>query len=201
MRSRLLVALLGSAAICTPAQAKTYKWVDDRGVTHYDETIPPEYASKDRKTLNKSGVVVRSEDVLTPEERRAKESEAARNKAGLDEQRDQKRHDQSLVSTYSSVEEIELSRQRNIQQLETRISNIQARIKITSNKLDGLAADFDAQKKAGQKIPDALYADLTETQNQLNRQKLDLEYYTAEKQKVDARFEADKARFRELTGK
>lgn len=201
MKSRLLLALLVGAAICAPALARTYKWVDDQGVTHYGETIPPEYADKDRKTLNKSGAVVRNEDVLTAEERRVKEAQAAKNRAEGEAARDQKRHDKSLTSTYSSVDEIELSRQRNIQQLEARIGGIQAKIKITSAKLDALAADFEAHKKAGRKIPDALYDDLSETQNQLNRQKLDLDKYTTEKQAVDARFEADKARFRELTGK
>ncbi|MDD2721161.1 MAG: DUF4124 domain-containing protein [Gallionella sp.] len=201
MKFNLLIALLSIAAICPSASAKTYKWVDDHGVTHIEQTIPPEYANKDRKTLNKSGTVVRSEDVLTAEERRAKESEAAKSKAESDAVRDQKRHDKSLISTYSSIDEIELSRQRNIQQLETRIAGIQAKLKITSAKLAGLAADFESRKKAGQKIPGSLYDDLSETQNQLNRLKLDLDKYNAEKQQVDARFEADKVRYRELTGK
>jgi hypothetical protein len=32
----------GSAA--TWADGQTYKWVDDQGVTHYGDTIPPQYS-------------------------------------------------------------------------------------------------------------------------------------------------------------
>lgn len=201
MKTKLLIALLAGIAICAPASAKTYKWVDDQGVTHYGETIPPEYANKDRKTLNKSGAVVRSVDVLTPEERRKQEEEAAKKKAGEVVARDQKRHDQSLISTYSSVEEIELSRVRNIQQVEARINSVLSRMKMTDSKLQSLQKDAAARSKAGQKIPASLNDDIKETQEQLDRQQHDLDKYNSEKKEVEARFEADKARYRELTGK
>ena len=53
---------LAAAACCTllysVAEAKVYKWVDNNGVTHYGETIPPEYASKDNVQLDEKGRVV-----------------------------------------------------------------------------------------------------------------------------------------------
>ncbi|PJC05589.1 MAG: hypothetical protein CO070_01805, partial [Gallionellales bacterium CG_4_9_14_0_8_um_filter_55_61] len=115
MKYNLLIILVISAAMSLPAAAKTFKWVDDQGRTHYGEIIPPEYANKDRQTLNKSGTVIKSQEVLTPEEHRIKEAESAKNNAEAATIRDQKRYDKSLTSTYSSVEEIELSRTRNIQ--------------------------------------------------------------------------------------
>jgi hypothetical protein len=39
------------------AEAKLYKWVDDNGTTHYGEVIPPEYANKDRDSIDKAGLV------------------------------------------------------------------------------------------------------------------------------------------------
>jgi hypothetical protein len=38
-------------AFSLSAEAKLYKWVDDKGVTHYGEVIPPEYANKEKDTL------------------------------------------------------------------------------------------------------------------------------------------------------
>ncbi len=70
---KLLFALIAGFAVCSPVMAKMYKWVDDQGTTHYGETIPPEYADKDRAELNKAGRVVKKKEVLTPEERLAKE--------------------------------------------------------------------------------------------------------------------------------
>ncbi len=40
MSARLLPAML--LALALPAAADMYKWVDDKGVTHYSETPPPE---------------------------------------------------------------------------------------------------------------------------------------------------------------
>ena len=61
-KSKLLVA---SAALCTAfcfnAEAKLYKWVDANGTTHYGETIPPEYADRDTKKLDKGRITDRDE--------------------------------------------------------------------------------------------------------------------------------------------
>ena len=53
-KSKLLVALIIGIAISLPVSAKMYKWVDDKGATHFGETIPPEYANKKRAELDKS---------------------------------------------------------------------------------------------------------------------------------------------------
>src|SRR5512142_3192991 len=100
--SKLLVALLAGLTFCLPASAKMYKWVDDKGVTHYGETIPPEYANKDRSELNKSGKVVKTQDVLTPEERRAKEVSDAKKRDDDEAALERKRHDKALINTYSN---------------------------------------------------------------------------------------------------
>jgi len=52
------------------------------GTTHYGETIPPEYANKDRSELDKTGRVIKKDDVLTPEELRAKEQADAKKTRG-----------------------------------------------------------------------------------------------------------------------
>ena len=44
-----------------------------RRKTHYGETVPPEYADKDREELNKAGRVVNTLEVMTPERRHAKD--------------------------------------------------------------------------------------------------------------------------------
>ena len=65
---QLLFVLLCGACLSFPAAAQMYKWVDKKGTTHYGETIPPEYADRDRLELNKSGRVVKSIEFLSPDE-------------------------------------------------------------------------------------------------------------------------------------
>ena len=201
MKYNLLIILVISAAMSLPAAAKTFKWVDDQGRTHYGEIIPPEYANKDRQTLNKSGTIIKSQEVLTPEEHRIKEAESAKNNAEAATIRDQKRYDKSLTSTYSSVEEIELSRTRNIQQVDARINSLKARLKMAQSSLLTLQKDANARTKSGQKIPSSLHDDITEAQSLMTRLQLDLDKQNADRLEVEKRFEADKARYKELTGK
>ncbi|HKU80279.1 MAG TPA: DUF4124 domain-containing protein, partial [Rhodanobacteraceae bacterium] len=37
---------------------KTYKWVDENGVTHYGDTVPQEYSQREQQILNSQGVEV-----------------------------------------------------------------------------------------------------------------------------------------------
>jgi len=201
-KDKLLIALFAiGTALSMPVSAKTFKWVDDQGVTHYGETIPPEYASKDRQTLNKSGAVIKTQDILSPQELRAKEAESAKKDADATVIKDMKRYDKSLTSTYSSVEEIELSRTRNIQQVDSRINSIKARLKMTDASLLALQIDADERTKAGQKIPASLQDEIAETIDRANHLQAHLDKQMAEKLEVESRFDADKARYKELTGK
>src|SRR5688572_3085799 len=65
----LLVTVLPSVliAFASPAQAaqpstgsgkQTYKWVDDKGVVHYGDHVPSEYAQREQRVLNSEGLEV-----------------------------------------------------------------------------------------------------------------------------------------------
>ena len=56
-----------------------YKWVDEKGVVHYGDSIPPQYAKQERSVLNRHGVEVgRLEGEKTDAQRAA---DAARDQA------------------------------------------------------------------------------------------------------------------------
>ena len=101
IKPKLFFALIAGLTLSFPAAAKLYKWVDDNGVTHYGETIPPEYADKDREELNKYGRVIKSEEVMTPERRREKEQEEEKQREAEKAALEQQRHDRTLINTYS----------------------------------------------------------------------------------------------------
>ena len=200
-RLKLAVALIAGIAFSLPAAAKMYKWVDDQGVTHYGETVPPEYADKDRSELNKAGRVIKKNEVLTPEERRAKEQADAEKRAADEAAREQKRRDKALLSTYSNEKEIDLARGRNLQQVEARINSINSQLKMAEGNLAGLQKETASYNAAGKKIPASLQEDMKESQARLAKLQHDLEKAKAEKTALDARYDAEKARYKELTGK
>ncbi|OGS87679.1 MAG: hypothetical protein A2061_10520 [Gallionellales bacterium GWA2_59_43] len=200
-KSKLLIALIAGICFSLPVSAKMYKWVDDQGVTHYGETIPPEYANKDRTELNKTGRTVKKDEVLSPEKRLAKEEAEARKRAEADTALESKRRDKALVNTYSSPAEIDLARSRNLQQIDARVSGVGAQVKIVSDSLLGLQKEADGYKQAGKKLPQSLREDMDETQVRLTKLQQDLDKAKADKAAMEARYDADKARYKELTGK
>jgi Domain of unknown function (DUF4124) len=199
-RLKLFVAFVAGLVFSFPVAAKLYKWVDDNGTTHYGETIPPEYADKDRVELNKEGRVIKSEEVMTPERRRAKELEEEKQREDERAALEQNRRDKTLINTYSNVHEIDLARTRSVQQVDARINVLNSYLNSANEKLQSLQSEADNYAKANRKIPPSLQEDLNDTQERLIKLQQDLEKPNAQKAALEARFKADRARYIELTG-
>ena len=167
--------------------------------------IPPEYADKDRAELNQSGRIIKKQEVLTPDELRAeranKEQAEARKRAEEQADLERKRRDKALIDTYSNPNEIDLARKRNLQQIELRINGINSNVKMASDNLLALQKEADTYTSANKPIPASLQEDLQEAQARLDKLQKDLEKPLAEKAAIEARYDADKARYKELTGK
>jgi len=199
--SIMMLAALILGITSQPVSAKLYKWVDDDGITHYGEVVPPEYANKDKVELDKAGRVVKSDEVLTPEKRRAKEQEDAKKREGEQAALDQQRRDRTLLNTYSNVKEIDLARSRSLQQIDARLNVIHSSIKTASADLSALQNEADGYTKRKKDVPESLKEDLHNAQARLDKLNKDLVQPQAEKAAVESRYDADKTRYMELTGK
>lgn len=196
---RHFALLLLAAVVSPPAWAGMYKWVDEKGVTHYGDSIPPQYASQANTELNKRGMVIRKTDAaLTPEQIQARQEEAARKKEEAAQAAEQKRKDKSLLDTYTSEKEIDLVRDRNLQQSDLVIKSTQQRIKSVQGRLDQLKKQADALTRGNKPVPQDIQTDIRNAEQELAR----LAEIVSQKQKdtetIRARFEADKKRYREL---
>ena len=187
-------------AFITTAQAKLYKWVDDKGVTHYGEIIPPEYADKDNVQFSDKGRVIKKNEKLNAEEQRANDEIAAKKRAEDKAALEQRRKDNMLLSTFSNENEIDLARDRNLRQVEAVINGIQLLQKSAQKNMEGFQQEAEQRTKAGKKIPDSLQADITEAENQVKKLQQDLAKAQEKSAAIRASYEADKARYRELTG-
>src|SRR5258707_8926427 len=121
------VVLLASPGFAAGASngRTLYKWVDEQGVTHYGDHIPPEYAAQEKQVINSQGVVInRLEAQQTPEQLAAQEQKK------LEAQQSQNR-DRNLLNTYGSVQEIERLRDQ-------RVTLVSDQIKVTSQFLEVL---------------------------------------------------------------
>lgn len=194
------LGLVLCGAFCAGAEAKLYKWVDDKGTTHYGETIPPEYANKDATRLSDKGRVEKRIEKLTPEEQRAKEAEDAQKAVAQKAAIEAKRRDTALLSSFSNENEIDLARERSLQQVDARINSVATLLKSAEASLAGHHKEQDGLLKQGRKIPKSLQEDIEEADARLAKLQKDQELNLQELAAVKARFEADKQRYRELKG-
>lgn len=107
MRYRRIMAALAAAVLIVPvAAAKAFKWVDEKGVTHYGDRVPPQYANQ-----IPGKAAPRVERAPTADELRARE-EAARRET------ERQRQDHALLATYANEKEIEEARARDLKRVQ-----------------------------------------------------------------------------------
>lgn len=192
----LLAAVALSAVLCFNAEAKLYKWVDEGGITHYGETIPPEYANRDTKQLEK-GRVTDHKDGFDADQQNAIKKETPEAKAAFEAHR----RDEALLNSFTNEKEIDLSRDRSLLQIEARINSYSTLLKSAQVTLDDLHKENDARAEKGLKIPQSLTDDLVRAEDRVAKLQRDLDNSQKESESLKARYEADKQRFRELKGK
>jgi Domain of unknown function (DUF4124) len=189
----LMLALLSAA----PAHGTTYKWVDDKGIVHYTDKIPPEALNKGNVELNKQGLPIRKTDpALTPEQQRARAVEEARAIQIAKDRELVDRRDRALLATYTTESEIDLARNRAVSTIDAQVQSATS----YSAMLNKRKVDLDGKKAAlGDKpVPPVLEREAANISDELAKQ-TDL---IAAKQKeiiiVNARYDADKKRWKEL---
>src|SRR5580698_164387 len=80
-------------AACWADAPAAYKWVDDQGVVHYGDSVPPQYAQKETTLLNKQGVAIGHKDASKSA------AELAAEAAAQEQLARQKQHDSVLLAT------------------------------------------------------------------------------------------------------
>ncbi|MCW5621960.1 MAG: DUF4124 domain-containing protein [Burkholderiales bacterium] len=202
----LVVGDAGAAAAKPKREAnrapagKIYKWVDERGVTHYGEIIPPQYRDKSVTQLNQRGVAVKRIDgVLTPEQQKAAEERAEREKAERKQLAAQRRRDMALMNTYTSTKEIEVARTRNLAMPQQAIKGLQPRLKQAQARLATLEGQADKQRDAGRQVPEHLAEDIARQKQVVAEIRADIDRHSTDIESINRRFDADKQRYAELT--
>lgn len=208
MKSTAAAAFLATLVIVAPcndaAAQKIRRWVDDDGVVHYSEFVPPEFANRDRDVLNEHGIAVDFEQGEITEEERAEmarlaeEEEARRSEAEAIARRDR-----ILLDTYLSVEEIEALRDRRLQLMESQIkvteqylANLRKRLGALQREADRLSKN--ATTEAG--LPAELALDISRTTASISLYEENLHRARSEQNSLNEAFAADIARFVELKG-
>jgi hypothetical protein len=167
------VCVLLALIYCGCADAATYRWVDAQGKVHYSDHPPAETAESGHIEMDAQGRVTKRVKALptTPEGRKQLELETARQAAQEREAQEQRRRDSALLSTYRNIAELDKAKQRALE-LE-----------------QSLLVSLRTSRKQSVSVGEAQLLD-----NMIKQRLQNIEA-------IVARFEADKARYIELTGK
>jgi hypothetical protein len=185
---------------------KLYRWTDDKGVVHYGDSIPPEYAKQDRNVLNNQGVSVGFEQgELTPEQRAEKERQAAEAAKAQAQREEVARRDKTLLATYISVSDIEDLRNRRLELLEGQIkvtelylTNLRKRLVTLQDEASNYKP-YTTRENAPQ-IPENLATDISRTVASINLYEQTLAHTRSDQETVRNSFDNDIRRFKELKG-
>jgi hypothetical protein len=188
------------------AQQRLYRWVDDQGVVHYGDRVPPEYADRDRDLLNTQGVAVGAEEgVITDEERAELERLEAIESAARQARVENARRDQVLLDTYLSVGEIEQLRDRRVELLAAQIKVTEQYLANLRKRLARLQSEASNYKPYSDEadapeVPENLALELSRTLASITVYEQTLMRSRAEQEALSSAFARDIERFRELKG-
>ena len=178
--------------------AKSYKWVDEQGVTHYGDAVPPEYSKQGRSELNSQGVELRQ----LPRQLSAEEADVAQKKAAAEARRRQ--HDSFLLTTYTRVQDIEQLRDERIALIDGQV--LIARGSLESNQqrtknLEERLRNFLPYSTApnARPVPDKLAEEVVRSLKERDQLRDSLKSREKEKAELRAQFNQDVARYKELT--
>ncbi|MGQ5521774.1 DUF4124 domain-containing protein [Chitinimonas sp. PSY-7] len=198
MRTHLpLLALL----ICLPASAAIYKWVDENGKIQYSDKPPHQQTTQGTTKLNSRGMVVdKSEGLLTPEQKAAKEKELAKQREAAQKEMEARRRDKALLNSFTSTSEIDALLARNVEQLQASIQSDKGRIEAAQKRLDTVLARANKITTSNKPIPEDLRNSIQERQADLTKLNEDIKQKEANIAQLRQRAEDDKKRFTELRG-
>lgn len=165
------LAMLLVAASGTATAEKVFRWVDEKGVVHFGDAIPPEYSRERHEVLDGRGTRV---TVHGEEETDAGPAYSSR--------------DLALLTTYASVADIESVR-------DNRIGYLHSQNGVALERLQNLQL-----RKTELADNPAAINELATVEQRIGEYDAELERRNAEIARIRTQFEADIARFEELKG-
>jgi len=196
----LCIYLVAELSFCAhEIFAGTFRWVDDQGMVHYTDQVPPEESKRPHAKLNPEAQTIEMiEGQKTPEQF---EQIKRLNQLRIEQQRilsQQKDSDLSLLRTYRSVEEMQMA-------LQNKINTIDSTIKIAESNRQRQEENIRSQVKraaemeiTGQPVPKNLRDNIESTRRQIATYQEKIRLFENSKLEIILSFNKGLERFQNL---
>ncbi|WP_052177795.1 DUF4124 domain-containing protein [Methylotenera sp. G11] len=194
VRLTIIASLVSATCFMPHAQAegsgRIVKWKDEKGITHYGDSIPPQYADRDNSLMNKQGITVQHNKPNAPQVDQAAES------AKLE----QNKKDRALLGTFTNANEIDLTRDRNLEPELLALKNLQQDRAVAQKKLEQSDLAASNYSKAKKPVPANIRDELKTHKDAVTK----IDQRISERQQaidsIQKRFDDDKKRYLALRG-
>lgn len=187
----LLVASFSSAA--DTDKKMFYRYTSNAGNKVVSQSIPPQYIRNGYELVTMNGEVVKVVPPAPAEadaERIASERKAAREQAKLDKE---------LRQTYSSAEEVDHAKARNLEDLRNTVSILQANLSSVKLQLKAQEAHAANIERGGKTLPSDVLNNISTLRTDEKDLNVQIKQREAEYQQASAKYDKDKLRFIEIT--
>jgi hypothetical protein len=199
MRVDLAAALvLVSSFAIGEADAALYKWVDEKGRVQYSDKPPADKEKGAVQMTNRGVVVNKIEAGMSAEQKKAKEEDLARRKQEELKAAEQRRQDNALLQSFTSVQEIDMKRDREVQSIDAMIANLRGQERSISERLADDRKRMEGYAKRNKPPPDTLKEDVQRNESQTKVIRDEIERRHQEILETRTKYEALKKRYREL---
>ena len=191
MRGLILISII--FVFVQPASAALKKCVDDHGKIHYyDSILPHECQGKATIEMNKQGVVInRIEEAISQSSEEDKTAHLVESQRLARE----KKEDTVLLNIYTSVEEIDLARERNLHPVALAIIGTEKRLDIAQTRLDNLQKQANEAEKSGSPNLASIQQDIIPAQREVANLRKEVLDNQKRLESIKAKFDNDKKRF------
>ncbi|BCL76778.1 hypothetical protein JHS3_25140 [Jeongeupia sp. HS-3] len=172
--------------------APLYRWVDDSGNVQFSDKPPANAPKNGVSELDSRGLVKRGP------QKAVSEDERVRQQAEVQQRKDAQRRDKALLQSFSTPQEIDLLRDRQVDALQGGIQTNKIRRQTVEQRLARQQQQQQRLQKAKKAIPADLGADISVSQKEVADIDADTNTKLADIDTVKRRADADKKRLLEL---
>ncbi len=196
-RTAATAAIVATAALMLAAGtagAVTYKWVDEKGRVQYTDHLPPEAVNRRSVELDKQGMTrAVIEPPVSEAQMEALEAEKEKQAAAEREALRKRQQENALLSSYTSENDIEIAKKRNLALIGSAILSAEARIRAQQRRLAAL--DKEKLFYVKQPMPEKMRREIASIEADIPKQQALISLKNDEALAVIRRYDAQKAAF------